>query len=212
MTLGGASPAAPGWKGNAEAMPRLAPAESEPVNADSFLDIVASVVSVMIIMVMMVGLKIKYTPVEATTLAIPAAALADDAVAAQATQAGPERRPASWSGCGKKFQRRATARRPRAGRRRRRGKARSVAPSGRQARRPGPGALARAVRGEVRVGTVGSASDGCGSGAGRSRPGGQLPHAAEPGSPRGGTPFSTSRRAVGVYSHGRIHGPPSLGR
>lgn len=34
----------------------------EAVNADSFLDIVASVVSVMIIMVMMTGLKIKNTP------------------------------------------------------------------------------------------------------------------------------------------------------
>ena len=37
----------------------------EAVNADSFLDIVASVVSVMIIMVMMTGLKIKNTPPEA---------------------------------------------------------------------------------------------------------------------------------------------------
>ncbi|MGA2254230.1 MAG: hypothetical protein ABSG53_06165 [Thermoguttaceae bacterium] len=37
----------------------------EAVNADSFLDIVASVVSVMIIMVMTTGLKIKNTPLEA---------------------------------------------------------------------------------------------------------------------------------------------------
>ena len=37
----------------------------EAVNADSFLDIVASVVSVMIIMVMMTGLKIKNTPPDA---------------------------------------------------------------------------------------------------------------------------------------------------
>jgi hypothetical protein len=37
----------------------------EAVNADSFLDIVASVVSVMIIMVMMTGLKIKNTPLDA---------------------------------------------------------------------------------------------------------------------------------------------------
>lgn len=37
----------------------------EAVNADSFLDIVASVVSVMIIMVMMTGLRIKNTPPEA---------------------------------------------------------------------------------------------------------------------------------------------------
>ena len=39
--------------------------QEEAVNADSFLDIVASVVSVMIIMVMMTGLKIKNTPPEA---------------------------------------------------------------------------------------------------------------------------------------------------
>jgi hypothetical protein len=39
--------------------------QEEAVNADSFLDIVASVVSVMIIMVMMTGLKIKNTPVDA---------------------------------------------------------------------------------------------------------------------------------------------------
>lgn len=40
---------------------------SEPINADSFLDIVASVVSVMIIMVVMTGLKIKSSPVDAST-------------------------------------------------------------------------------------------------------------------------------------------------
>jgi hypothetical protein len=39
--------------------------QEEAVNADSFLDIVASVVSVMIIMVMMTGLKIKNTPLQA---------------------------------------------------------------------------------------------------------------------------------------------------
>ena len=42
-------------------MPQIIEQE-EAVNADSFLDIVASVVSVMIIMVMMTGLKIKNTP------------------------------------------------------------------------------------------------------------------------------------------------------
>ena len=36
--------------------------ETEAVNPDSFLDIVASVVSIMIIMVLMTGLKIKHTP------------------------------------------------------------------------------------------------------------------------------------------------------
>ena len=45
-------------------MPRVID-EEEAVNADSFLDIVASIVSVMIIMVMMTGLKIKNTPVDA---------------------------------------------------------------------------------------------------------------------------------------------------
>ena len=45
-------------------MPRIIE-QKEAVNADSFLDIVASVVSVMIIMVVMTGLKIKNTPLEA---------------------------------------------------------------------------------------------------------------------------------------------------
>ena len=69
-------------------MPRAASAESEPVNADSFLNIVASVVSIMIIMVLMVGLKIKNTPVEAPTLAIAGADAGpgDEAAAAEATQ------------------------------------------------------------------------------------------------------------------------------
>ena len=38
--------------------------EAEPVNADSFLDIVASVVCIMLIMVLMVGMRIRNTPVE----------------------------------------------------------------------------------------------------------------------------------------------------
>ena len=50
-------------------MPRPAPQQGEPVNGDSFLDIVASVVSIMIIMVVMVGMRIKNLPV---TVAIPA--------------------------------------------------------------------------------------------------------------------------------------------
>lgn len=49
----------------------------EAVNADSFLDIVASVVSVMIIMVMMTGLKIKNTPPEAAITAEVARAAGD---------------------------------------------------------------------------------------------------------------------------------------
>jgi hypothetical protein len=47
--------------------------ETEAVNADSFLDIVASVVSIMIILFVMTGLKIKNTPVQVTA-AISAAA------------------------------------------------------------------------------------------------------------------------------------------
>jgi hypothetical protein len=50
-------------------MPRPIVQHGEPVNSDSFLDIVASVVSIMIIMVVMVGMRIKNTPV---TVAIPA--------------------------------------------------------------------------------------------------------------------------------------------
>ncbi len=49
-------------------MPRPIPQHGEPVNGDSFLDIVASVVSIMIIMVVMVGMRIKNAPV---TVAIP---------------------------------------------------------------------------------------------------------------------------------------------
>ena len=89
-------------------MPRRASAESEPVNADSFLDIVASVVSIMIIMVLMVGLKIKNTPVEAPTLAIPAAGggLATRRPRHRRRRGTPAKRPASWSGCGRKSPRR----------------------------------------------------------------------------------------------------------
>jgi hypothetical protein len=45
-------------------MARRINSETEAVNADSFLDIVASIVSIMIIMVLMTGLKIKNTPVD----------------------------------------------------------------------------------------------------------------------------------------------------
>jgi hypothetical protein len=44
-------------------MSRPIPEHGEPVNGDSFLDIVASVVSIMIIMVVMVGMRIKNSPV-----------------------------------------------------------------------------------------------------------------------------------------------------
>jgi len=50
-------------------MPRAVQVETEAINTDSFLDIVASVVSIMIIMVLMTGLKIENTPVDAAALA-----------------------------------------------------------------------------------------------------------------------------------------------
>lgn len=55
-------------------MPRPAAEQSEPVNGDSFLDIVASVVSIMIIMVVMEGMRIKNTPVKVSVPASPQAA------------------------------------------------------------------------------------------------------------------------------------------
>jgi hypothetical protein len=54
-------------------MPRAFVQSSEPVNSDSFLDIVASVVSIMIIMVVMEGMRIKNTPVKVSLAATPAA-------------------------------------------------------------------------------------------------------------------------------------------
>jgi hypothetical protein len=55
----------------------------EPVNGDSFLDIVASVVSIMIIMVVMVGMRIKNTPVTVSLPANPAAIQLEKDVAAE---------------------------------------------------------------------------------------------------------------------------------
>ena len=49
-------------------MARAINTDTEAVNADSFLDIVASVVSIMIIMVLMTGLKIKNTPITVPAL------------------------------------------------------------------------------------------------------------------------------------------------
>lgn len=54
-------------------MPRPVPQHSEAVNSDSFLDIVASVVSIMIIMVVMEGTRIKNAPVKVSIAASPAA-------------------------------------------------------------------------------------------------------------------------------------------
>jgi hypothetical protein len=50
-------------------MPRPIVQHGEPVNGDSFLDIVASVVSIMIIMVVMEGMRIKNTPVKPVAMA-----------------------------------------------------------------------------------------------------------------------------------------------
>lgn len=55
-------------------MPRPAAQHAEAVNGDSFLDIVASVVSIMIIMVVMEGSRIKNAPVTVAIAANPAAA------------------------------------------------------------------------------------------------------------------------------------------
>ena len=55
-------------------MPRPVPQHAEAVNGDSFLDIVASVVSIMIIMVVMEGSRIKNAPVTVAIAANPAAA------------------------------------------------------------------------------------------------------------------------------------------
>src|SRR5664280_2913199 len=54
-------------------MRRPAPQHTEAVNSDSFLDIVASVVSIMIIMVVMEGMRIKKAPVKLAIPASPAA-------------------------------------------------------------------------------------------------------------------------------------------
>ncbi|MEN6458812.1 MAG: hypothetical protein ABFC63_07770 [Thermoguttaceae bacterium] len=52
-------------------MPRPRVEQSEPVNGDSFLDIVASVVSIMIIMVVMEGMRIKNAPPKVAIAASP---------------------------------------------------------------------------------------------------------------------------------------------
>ena len=62
---------ADGGKEIADLMPRARTPSSEPVNSDSFLDIVASVVSIMIIMVVMEGTRIKNAPVKVSLAATP---------------------------------------------------------------------------------------------------------------------------------------------
>jgi hypothetical protein len=56
-------------------MPRPVVQHGEPVNGDSFLDIVASVVSIMIIMVVMEGMRIKNTPTRPAAAGAAAAAI-----------------------------------------------------------------------------------------------------------------------------------------
>jgi hypothetical protein len=64
-------------------MPRPIPQHGEPVNGDSFLDIVASVVSIMIIMVVMVGMRIKNAPVTVSLPTNPAMTQLEKDVAAE---------------------------------------------------------------------------------------------------------------------------------
>ena len=61
---------------------------SEPVNSDSFLDIVASVVSIMIIMVVMEGTRIKNAPVKVAIPASPAAIELEKDLAAEQSLRG----------------------------------------------------------------------------------------------------------------------------
>jgi hypothetical protein len=69
-------------------MPRPAPQHSEPINSDSFLDIVASVVSIMIIMVVMEGSRIKNAPVKVSIPASPAVVALEKELAAEQAMQG----------------------------------------------------------------------------------------------------------------------------
>ena len=69
-------------------MPRPIPQHAEPVNGDSFLDIVASVVSIMIIMVVMEGVRIKNAPVTVALPATPADAELEKDLAAEQSLRG----------------------------------------------------------------------------------------------------------------------------
>ena len=59
-------------------MPRFAKEHTEAVNPDSFLDIVASVVSIMIIMVVMEGSRIKNAPIQAAIQGDPLTAVLEN--------------------------------------------------------------------------------------------------------------------------------------
>lgn len=69
-------------------MARRVPQHSEAVNSDSFLDIVASVVSIMIIMVVMEGTRIKNEPVKVSIASSPAAIELEKDVATEQAMRG----------------------------------------------------------------------------------------------------------------------------
>lgn len=69
-------------------MPRRVQENTEAVNPDSFLDIVASVVSIMIIMVVMEGTRIKNTPVTAAIPSDPATTELEKEVREEQTMQG----------------------------------------------------------------------------------------------------------------------------
>ncbi len=69
-------------------MSRPTTQHAEPVNGDSFLDIVASVVSIMIIMVVMEGMRIKNAPPEVALPASPAAKELERTLAAEQSLRG----------------------------------------------------------------------------------------------------------------------------
>ena len=75
-------------EGGEKIVPRPIPQHAEPVNGDSFLDIVASVVSIMIIMVVMEGVRIKNAPVTVALPATPADAELEKDLAAEQSLRG----------------------------------------------------------------------------------------------------------------------------
>ncbi len=75
------------WREDSDSS-RPIPQHAEPVNGDSFLDIVASVVSIMIIMVVMEGIRIKNAPVTVALPATPADAELEKDLAAEQSLRG----------------------------------------------------------------------------------------------------------------------------
>ena len=64
-------------------MPRQTKQRGDPINGDSFVDIVACVVSIMIIMVVLEGIRIKSSPVEVSIPATPATKELEKALATE---------------------------------------------------------------------------------------------------------------------------------